>query len=725
MAQHFNFEKKDFEYSLKNIAEPSKKQYLLALIDQTRKFVYRVRWKAFHMLNPSRRDAKETYGFNTQKAAPKLKELELFESKMIDLIKNIEFHKKSNRLQDKMKEDRREINRSAKVFIPADKTSNFYGMEVDQHKELLKRNIEKECKKGPDDLIDSFDREDKAVAEDLDITDRAIHKMQRQEAFINVKDTKPNFLDNPECRLITPCKSELGKVSKKFLDNIVNQVRSKSGLNLWKNTQECVRWFKSVQNKNNHHFVKLDIKSYYPSITKATLIAALNWARQYVPITTNEEKIIIQSCRAAVLSEGQTWVKKGPRDEERFSVTMGSYSGAEVCEVVTCYLLHQVVEAGLMSRQQVGGFRDDLLAVTRATPRQADVLKKKLCELFKKNGFGIEILVNRKHVDYLDVQFDLSTGVFKPFVKNGEQVRYVHKNSDHPPKTVNNIGPGVQYRLSGNSSNQEVFQAAAREYQKALRDAGHDYVLRYDETVHNNTGDERRRRKRNRNVTYFVPPFSKTVKTKIGRKFLKIIDESFPPTNPLHKRLSRHNVKLSYSCMPNQRAVIKMHNNRLLGADRAAAEPDPPCSCRAWDCPMPGGSCTVKNCIYQAKVTSQDEDGNDKVALYIGGTGDFRKRYSSGHLRDLRHERYRHSTRLSSYVWELKDEGTPYTIEWFVVDRGAKHNGRRCNLCLKEAYYILYRSENNEHGPQMCSVNRRQEIFTPCLHRFRNYLKNV
>ena len=88
MARHFNFEKTDFEYSLKNIAEPSKKQYLLALIDQTRKFVFRVRWKAFHILNPSRRDAKETFGFNTQKPAPKLKELELFESKMIDLIKN-------------------------------------------------------------------------------------------------------------------------------------------------------------------------------------------------------------------------------------------------------------------------------------------------------------------------------------------------------------------------------------------------------------------------------------------------------------------------------------------------------------------------------------------------------------------------------------------------------------------------------------------------------------
>ena len=155
MAQiHFDFEKTNFNYSLKNIGEPSKMQYLLALIDQTRKFVFRVRWRAFHILNPSRRDAKETFGFNTAKPAPKLKELELFENNMIDLINNIQFHKKSNSLQEKLKEDRRKINRSSKVFIPADKTSNFYGMEVDQHKELLKRNIENECKKGPDDLID-------------------------------------------------------------------------------------------------------------------------------------------------------------------------------------------------------------------------------------------------------------------------------------------------------------------------------------------------------------------------------------------------------------------------------------------------------------------------------------------------------------------------------------------------------------------------------------------
>ena len=78
---HFDFEKKNFGYSLKNIGEPSKMQYYLALIDQTRKFVFSIMWRAFHILNPSRGDKKETFRFNTQKPAPKLKELESFESK--------------------------------------------------------------------------------------------------------------------------------------------------------------------------------------------------------------------------------------------------------------------------------------------------------------------------------------------------------------------------------------------------------------------------------------------------------------------------------------------------------------------------------------------------------------------------------------------------------------------------------------------------------------------
>ena len=95
------------------------------------------------------------------------------------------------------------------------------------------------------------------------------------------------------------------------------------------------------------------------------------------------------------------------------------------------YLLFysQVVEAGLLPKEKVGGFRDDFLFVSDATPRQNDMLKKKLCELFTRNGFSIEIKTNLKVVDYLDVKFDLDREIFQPFKKPNDEISYVSKES--------------------------------------------------------------------------------------------------------------------------------------------------------------------------------------------------------------------------------------------------------------------------------------------------------
>ena len=58
-------------------------------------------------------------------------------------------------------------------------------------------------------------------------------------------------------------------------------------------------------------------------------------------------------------------------------------------------------------------------------------------------------------------------------------------------------------------------------------------------------------RKRNRNIIWFNPPFSKNVATKIGRYFLNLLDKYFPRDHKFHKILNRNNIKVSYSCMPN------------------------------------------------------------------------------------------------------------------------------------------------------------------------------
>ena len=162
----------------------------------------------------------------------------------------------------KLKEDIRSLKEEPKLIIAADKTRNFYKTEVADYRTLLKRNVEKECKRGPDDLIDTFNKEDKTVAEELDIKDRMIHQTQMQTAFITMKDHKDNFLNNPKCRLVNPCKSELGRISKKIVEKIVMNVKQKSGLNLWKNTHAVIDWYKGLQNKERYCFIQFDITSW-------------------------------------------------------------------------------------------------------------------------------------------------------------------------------------------------------------------------------------------------------------------------------------------------------------------------------------------------------------------------------------------------------------------------------------------------------------------------------
>ena len=50
-----------------------------------------------------------------------------------------------------------------------------------------------------------------------------------------------------------------------------------------------------------------------------------------------------------------------------------------------------------------GCFRDDWLGFSRLTPRQTDIVKKKVQKIFEENGLKIEISVNKNIVDFLEI----------------------------------------------------------------------------------------------------------------------------------------------------------------------------------------------------------------------------------------------------------------------------------------------------------------------------------
>lgn len=88
------------------------------------------------------------------------------------------------------------------------------------------------------------------------------------DALITLKDNKPNFTTNPKCILINRTKSELGKVSKFFIEKVNTIIRDKSLANQLRDRDTTINWFKNIDNKGNSIFMQLDIKEFYPSISK-------------------------------------------------------------------------------------------------------------------------------------------------------------------------------------------------------------------------------------------------------------------------------------------------------------------------------------------------------------------------------------------------------------------------------------------------------------------------
>ena len=78
--------------------------------------------------------------------------------------------------------------------------------------------------------------------------------------------------------------------------------------------------------------MQYDIEEFYPSISEGLLKKALDHARTFVDIGSEEEETIIHCRKSLLFNNTDIWIKKeGNKD---FDVTMGSFDGAEVCELV-------------------------------------------------------------------------------------------------------------------------------------------------------------------------------------------------------------------------------------------------------------------------------------------------------------------------------------------------------------------------------------------------------
>ena len=138
---------------------------------------------------------------------------------------------------------------------------------------------------------------------------------------------------------------------------------------------------------------------------------------------------------------------------------------------------------------------------------------------------------NKKVVNFLDVKLNLRTNTFCPYRKPNDTTKYINVKSNHPPTVIKGVPKAINQRLSRISSSEKEFDEAKETYQKALDESGFKYTLKYQNTEEDKENKKKKKKKKKRNILWYNPPFNMTVTTKIGKRFLALLDLHFPKKN--------------------------------------------------------------------------------------------------------------------------------------------------------------------------------------------------
>ena len=98
--------------------------------------------------------------------------MDKFEKRMTDMIANVKFKKVNCLFQNKISSDVKGIRASGKLYVPADKTTNYYNMDPPSYNKLLHKNITKTYKKIAINTVSSIKHEAKEIATKLNLANR-------------------------------------------------------------------------------------------------------------------------------------------------------------------------------------------------------------------------------------------------------------------------------------------------------------------------------------------------------------------------------------------------------------------------------------------------------------------------------------------------------------------------------------------------------------------------
>ena len=192
-------------------------------------------------------------------------------------------------------------------------------------------------------------------------------------------------------------------------------------------------WFTDITSKNNTAFIQFDITDFYPSITEYTLDRALELATQHVLVSQYEVRIIKHCRKFLLFHDSKPWIKK--LNNHLFDVTMGSFDGAKVCELVGALILAQL--SNIIKNTDMGLYRDDgIIIIRNPNEPKLDSFRKRISNALKLLGFKINIHTNLKIGNFLDVTRNFSKGTFEPYKGENDTPIYIHTSSNYPPSVI-------------------------------------------------------------------------------------------------------------------------------------------------------------------------------------------------------------------------------------------------------------------------------------------------
>ena len=165
---------------------------------------------------------------------------------------------------------------------------------------------------------------------------------------------------------------------------------------------------------------------------------------------------------------------------------------------------------------------------------------------------------------------------------------------------------------------------------------------------------------------------------------------------------------MSYRCTANLGRKIAAHNAKILKKVENEDENRKKCNCRKKEmCPV-DGHCLDESVVYQAVV--KREDG--LTDSYVGLTeNSFKDRWTK-HKSSFKTRNPKNASGLSKYIWKLQDQNIKYDLEWEIISRAKPYDPASgvCHLFVREKYFIIFQ-------PNMATINSRNEIAGPCLHK--------